>query len=231
MRQPSTEPIVKDTVLLSGWLFADFLLALAVIFLTNIRGWKESAPTPTVTSTSISALIYANSVTPHPSAILVMSTDESTIIEAQLTVTPSSSPTPQPTVLVGLDRERKEVTMKLASYLPSAGSIITDCVDMNATQQEAIVELNDALRKTLMPNGTLTATVGMVISFGRDPNDDVGMDYARRVNQALLHCIDQDLRPAFNTDPPPPTESFWDGVQDGNPPNGGAILWIYTLTR
>ncbi len=48
------EPRVRDTVLLSGWLFADLLLALAIIFLANTGGIQLKpipTPTPTVTPT------------------------------------------------------------------------------------------------------------------------------------------------------------------------------------
>lgn len=50
MRQPDNKPRkARDTVMLSGWLFADLLLALVVIFLAaNTLGIKlQPTPTPT----------------------------------------------------------------------------------------------------------------------------------------------------------------------------------------
>ncbi|SRR6266567_963304 len=47
MRQPDHKPRVRDTVFMSGWLFADLLLALAVLFLAaNTIGIKIQPPPP-----------------------------------------------------------------------------------------------------------------------------------------------------------------------------------------
>src|SRR5947208_1270600 len=47
MRQPGRKPLVRDTVFMSGWLFADLLLALAVLFLAaNTIGIKIPPPPP-----------------------------------------------------------------------------------------------------------------------------------------------------------------------------------------
>lgn len=47
MRQPDRKPRVRDTVFMSGWLFADLLLALAVLFLAaNTIGIKIPPPPP-----------------------------------------------------------------------------------------------------------------------------------------------------------------------------------------
>src|SRR5713101_924278 len=47
MRQPDGKPRVRDTVFMSGWLFADLLLALAVLFLAaNTIGIKIPPPPP-----------------------------------------------------------------------------------------------------------------------------------------------------------------------------------------
>ncbi len=56
MRQPGRKSRLNDTVLLSGWVFADLLLALAVLFLSaNTVGVKPTAiptPTPVITPTA-----------------------------------------------------------------------------------------------------------------------------------------------------------------------------------
>jgi hypothetical protein len=66
MRQPDRRFRMADTTLLAGWLFADLLLALAVIFLAaNTIGYKPIAiatPAPTVT------------VVPTPSPTVVLPT-------------------------------------------------------------------------------------------------------------------------------------------------------------
>lgn len=49
MRQHLTQGFVRDTVWLSGWVFADLLLGLAILFLATTRG--TPAPTPTQTAT------------------------------------------------------------------------------------------------------------------------------------------------------------------------------------
>src|SRR5881628_3688471 len=47
IRQPDRKPRLRDTVFTSGWLFADLLLALAVLFLAaNTIGIKIPPPPP-----------------------------------------------------------------------------------------------------------------------------------------------------------------------------------------
>jgi len=49
MRQSGRQPQVKDTVMISGWIFADLLLALAVLFLAANTGGVKPHPIPTPT--------------------------------------------------------------------------------------------------------------------------------------------------------------------------------------
>lgn len=67
MRQPDRRFRMRDTVLLCGWLFADLLLALAVIFLSaNTVGVKPKViPTPVPTSTARPSQTHAVA-TPTP---------------------------------------------------------------------------------------------------------------------------------------------------------------------
>jgi hypothetical protein len=68
MRQPERRFRPRDTVLLSGWLFADLLLALAVIFLSaNTVGVKPKViATPIPTPTPTPTLAPTPSPTPLP---------------------------------------------------------------------------------------------------------------------------------------------------------------------
>jgi hypothetical protein len=66
MRSDHRSPRVRDTVLLSGWLFADLLLGLAVIFLAaNTVGVKPQL-IPTPTPTPIPAPSPSPTATPLP---------------------------------------------------------------------------------------------------------------------------------------------------------------------
>jgi hypothetical protein len=66
MRQPKGKTRVHDTVMLSGWLFADLLLALAVIFLAaNTVGIKPK-PIPTPTPRPIVSPTPTQTPTPTP---------------------------------------------------------------------------------------------------------------------------------------------------------------------
>jgi hypothetical protein len=58
MRQPQRRTRQQDTILLSGWLFADLLLALSVIFLVNNTAFHAPArprPTPTPPVVAVTA--------------------------------------------------------------------------------------------------------------------------------------------------------------------------------
>jgi len=61
------KPRVKDTIMLSGWLFADLLLALAVLFLAaNTVGAKPQPPTPTPVPTQALVPTPTPTFTPTP---------------------------------------------------------------------------------------------------------------------------------------------------------------------
>ena len=68
MRQPDRKPRLRDTVFTSGWLFADLLLALAVIFLAaNTIGVRlPLTPTPTPKPTAIAKKGPTPTPTPEP---------------------------------------------------------------------------------------------------------------------------------------------------------------------
>ncbi|GAC1629778.1 MAG: hypothetical protein NVS4B7_18440 [Ktedonobacteraceae bacterium] len=61
-------PRVKDTIMLSGWLFADLLLALAILFLAaNTVGAKpQPIPTPTPVPTLAPTATFTPTFTPTP---------------------------------------------------------------------------------------------------------------------------------------------------------------------
>src|SRR5947208_2448124 len=67
MQQPKGKPRMHDTVMLSGWLFADLLLALTIIFLSANTGGVKPKPTPTPIPTSIPTPTPTPTPTPAPS--------------------------------------------------------------------------------------------------------------------------------------------------------------------
>lgn len=79
MRQPNRRPRVRDTVLLGGWLFADLLLGLAVIFLAANTIGVKIIPTPTPTPTPTAT--PSPTPTPKPTVLprLELSAHEFTI--------------------------------------------------------------------------------------------------------------------------------------------------------
>jgi hypothetical protein len=64
MRKFDSRPRVRDTVLLTGWLFADLLLALAVLFLAANTVGVKPQPIPTVVPTP--TLVPTPSLSPTP---------------------------------------------------------------------------------------------------------------------------------------------------------------------
>src|SRR5947209_782920 len=69
MRRPDRRFRMRDTVLLSGWLFADLLLALVVIFLAANTVGVKPQPIPTPTPTPTPTATATPTPTPTPTAI------------------------------------------------------------------------------------------------------------------------------------------------------------------
>jgi len=98
MRTTATRrTLFRDTMSLSGWLFADLLLGLAMLFLVfNTKGVeapKPIPPTPTVQPT----------YTPYPTLTSAPTYTLQPTYTALPTYTPQIIPTPQPTTSTGIE--------------------------------------------------------------------------------------------------------------------------------
>src|SRR4051794_35341427 len=98
----SRRGVFRDTMSLAGWLYADLMLGLAMLFFVFNTVGPEPLPSPTVTPTR----------TPTPSATPTATTTSTptptateTPIRPTATETPIPPPTETPTVPSGLDKQ------------------------------------------------------------------------------------------------------------------------------
>src|SRR6185312_13130984 len=122
-------PRVRDTVLLSGWLFADLLLALAVLFLVaNTAGIKLepiSPPTLIVTPTTLDA----NANTPNcaggttaPECTVTVEESKTSIGDIMWTVSSDISDTIKYSISTGKLSPGQSITMTISAIPCQNGS-------------------------------------------------------------------------------------------------------------
>jgi hypothetical protein len=163
---PFTPDAPRETVLLGGWIFADLMLALAMLFFSaNTRG-VIPPPTSTVTSTPTSTT--TSTLTPT-----ITSTATQTPIYSP-TATPSRTPSPTvtPTATFTPTPVRLQVIEK------------TQCtVDLTQNQWLDPNQLRAGIQQQCP--GKAGKKAGLVLTFGKAVVNDQGVGIARQVNQAL----------------------------------------------
>lgn len=165
MRKSSHIRIRRDTSLLTGWLFADLLLGLMVIFLVSAPGAplpqpKTSTPTPTLTPTvtSTPTATPTQTVTPPPTSTP--------------TVSPTPSPTATPVPILSLEQTPVSFAFRVN---PDA------FLDQRANEIDRVLQ---EIRDRLAPlNGR---RAGIVLSFGNASRPDRATALSRQFN-LLLH--------------------------------------------
>jgi len=161
---------IRDTWLLSGWLFADLLLALVMIFLISINGGN---PPPRPCATPAAAF--------HTRNLASLPWEASGAAVPHATPTPCSSPTPTPTptpAICGLDKNAVTKTFTVA-----------DPQGLGATGSAAQQSFDKDVQSQFAPYATRTA--GFVEIFGGGSTIDIGQAFARRATGALGALEDQ----------------------------------------
>ena len=167
----------QNTVALTGWLFADLLLGMAMFFLVaNSSGTRQPPATPTITPTA--------TVTPRP--------------------TPTLFPTPFPTSTPFTSLSPDPITPTIKT-VPGALLAIGSGQSSQIVQQERtrlIAEL-----KKLFGDRCQTASIGMVLVFGTAPEPSRGKQYADAFVKVLQDeefkslCGEPVLKPYHQIDP------------------------------
>jgi hypothetical protein len=164
---------LADPVMLSGWLFADLLLALAVIFMVSAPGQPAaSAATPGIRVTLLATA---------PSTSTSTSTPTST---STSTSTPMPMPTSTPAVVVA------ETVAPQASiaHQPVELTIQTNADALLAGQAAELARVKGAIQAAAREAG-LEGRAGIVLTFGTSPSPGEGSQLAARVNQLLAEAL------------------------------------------
>lgn len=184
MRQKGQRSSHRDTVLLSGWVYADLLLGLMMLFLVSTRGVPVDQLQPTITPTSTwTPTATQTSTATRPVAIGPTSTRTPT-----LTPTASRTPSPTPTLTPTLTPQPPAIGVNQTAYtvvlrvnpdrLPAffAG-------DAKAKQQTQ-VQLTEQIR-TCFGAFPGKAKAGFLLAFGGNPLPARGEALAQTATELL----------------------------------------------
>lgn len=185
MEDDGRRPLLSDTAALGGWLFADLLLALSLVFLVSITGTPEPTPTPTP--------IPVPSDTPSPTPSRTPTATSS----PTPTMTPTATPTARPAIVETATPAPEPVCVSALSPQPisfvlrvdSAGLLARSSGAQSQLREAFVRAINRALEERDEGHTYDNIQVGIVITFGGSPEGDRsyrGVTVAGRVNDVLL---------------------------------------------
>ena len=182
MNSRSNRPLIRDTVQLSGWLFADLLLGLMIIILVSLPSSNKSVAQ--TVSTPTLAQVQMKSTEEISSSVLGTATTSVEVPLMKNTSTPVPTPTLLPTVEIGLSQIPVEITIKTNAdtLLGYEGS----------TKQNEIQRLKNDLVGILTQKGVLGHRAGLVFTSGVVPSSDQfmqGQNVATAVNNILTETL------------------------------------------
>lgn len=168
MNQRNAHTGDHDLVWLSGWVFADLLLGLFVIFLVSSRGGSPEElaaiplPTPTFTSTATRTATPMSTWTPFPTLVPLPTYTPFPTLRPTVTAVPALS--------VGLDPSPYKITLRTDPALFLSGD--------NSSRRAA----EDIYRKQLHAclDQAAGTRIGMAIASGYNQRDDNGQEMAKR---------------------------------------------------
>ncbi len=172
---------LRDTVSLSGWIYADLLLGLMVLFLVSMRGVTPDqlrSPTDTPTPTAV----YLLTSTPTPSPTTTTSTTPTRTSTS--TRTPTATPTLTLTAtstpkayMIGLAPTPFEVTLRIKPDLIPA--IVAGRPEAKSTAE---AQLRPQIRYCF---AQVRGQAGLVLAFGHNPTPAVGEELAKLATSLL----------------------------------------------
>jgi hypothetical protein len=170
-RRPNRRLHMTDTVLLSGWLFADLLLALAVIFLTSTNVIAvRPIPTPTPTVTPSPTPIP--SPTPTPTVVPTAAPQprlELNKHRLQLTVDSNGLLNDSPSAIANLQQQVRQQAFlrgRTVGLVIAYGGALAD--DQIASAQQIATKVMNALKP--LSGFTRSAYYDPLYVFGNDPS-------------------------------------------------------------
>lgn len=170
MRKIKPASNVRDTVMLSGWLFADLLLGLMVIFLIASPGGQKLLPTPTPTLTPTQ--------TPTTTPTLIPTWTPTQTPTATPTQTPTATPTPTPT------RPPRAIAQNPVKF-----SFTTDADALLRGDAGERERLQRIVQSNFKDSNVLDRHAGVVLTFGVARTGSEGEALARAFNQVLQEAL------------------------------------------
>lgn len=162
----------RDTVSLAGWLFADLLLGLSMLFFVfNTVGPPPPPPERTPTPTSIAT---ATAMATPTSTSTTTATAKATSTPTPLPPTPTITPPPEPTMPPGLNPISVTFTLRTDVLLLTGQAKEKE----RARIRDEIRGRFESYRGT---DGRPTTRAGIVLAFGNDQNPTVGGRLSREV--------------------------------------------------
>jgi cytoskeletal protein RodZ len=169
---------MADTVSLSGWVLADVLLGLLLVFLVSVRGAAPPTPTPTPTARS-TGIAAAVSPTATPTATPTVTPTAT----ATATATPTPTPTPTPTA----------TATATATPKPCAPTARLEDEEVTAAAGPGGSDPTQAeLRAKFQP--FVGKQVGLLYAYGHARTTGEGIELARRTI-AVLQSLFPDMFP------------------------------------
>lgn len=170
MEQRNIQSGVRDMVWLSGWVFADLLLGLMVIFLVSTRGSPIRVAQITLTPTA------TNTPTATRTPTLLPGVTPSITPTRTPSPTPTLTPTATPVAGIGLHPNPYWVTLRTDPGL---------FLSSNRTDRLAS---DDQFRKQISAclDGAAGSKVGMVLAMGYNQKAENGHQMAKRVLDLLV---------------------------------------------
>lgn len=179
---------------LSGWLFADLLLGIAMLFLASTPGAPlRLTPVPTVTPTPTATPTATATTTPAPT-----NTPSATLTPtATPTLTPTSTPTLTPTPAQVLDQQAfkmgGEASDDAALFKVDADKLLRG----NAAAREQERERIRAYLHLIFDPLVGKRKAGFVLTFGTSPDGAEGNQLALEVNKLLIEEPTQPGQPSL----------------------------------
>lgn len=224
-RSSRSSSSTSSTIGLAGWLFADLLLAIGLLFLVTQTGGKGTTAlfaTPSVTETVLpsSALVTPSYTTTPPlrNTLNTTPTIRTTLAKTTLanlsstpTAAPTVVPTQVPTPIQGLQEERKTISIRFDANVLLGPD--------GETKAQALAQLRDELDQAFASYRGQKAAI--VLTFG-GAMDGTSSDYVQ--GQQLAKVVNEQLP---LVDPSMFTVTATEELHDLNDPLGTAYLWVW----
>ena len=185
MQQPNQRTNRRDTVLISGWVYADLLLGLMILFLVSTKGVDPVTlvPTMTPTPTATSTPTVSPSPTRTATRLPVLTSTPTGTLSPSSTPVPTDTPTPTATpttVVVGVSKVAFETVLRVKQDL-LPGFFANDAQALKAVDAHLTPQIRHCFESL-----SGKASAGIVLAFGANADAGRGNRLAAAATKILL---------------------------------------------